>query len=278
MLAIHVLTTATATIAETSPVDGLWNQAQAMFARRAEGADGAIADAARADAAVDAYRLALAESPRDLVRLAGLLHALYFRGTYCGESGEAKKALFEEGRRLGQSATDTLEAPLEGLARAEQLARLRNIPGAAEVYYWSMANWGEWALVAGPLAAAVSGVGGMMLHHGTTVAALDPTIDDGGADRALGRLHHQSPRIPLLTGWVSKPQALVHLRRSLSLSPQSRGTWVFLAEAILDYEPDNRQEALTLLQRAASEAPRPDYAVEDAHYAKLARAALAKLP
>ena len=261
----------------TSPsaADEAWREAEALFARRAEGAHGAVADPAMADAAVAAYRRAWAQSPGDLVRLGGLLHALYFRGTYCGDVGETKEALFDEGRRLGQAATNALEKPLVEMPDADRLASLRRVPGTASVFYWSMANWGEWALIAGTFSAATSGVGGMMRHHATTVAALDPYLDGAGAFRALGRLHHQSPRIPFLTGWVSKTEAIEHLRHSMALDPECRTAWVYLAEAILDYEPEHREEALALLRRAVTEAPRPEYVVEDARSSDLARAILA---
>jgi predicted Zn-dependent protease len=92
--------------------------------------------------------------------------------------------------------------------------------------------------------------------------------------RVLGRLHHQAPRIPFVTGWVSKKKALEYLRRSLELGPESRATWLFLAEAILDHESEKKADAVALLRRCAETPPRPEHAVEDAHYAELARVTL----
>jgi hypothetical protein len=54
-------------------------------------------------------------------------------------------------------------------------------------------------------------------------------------------------------------------------------TLYFLAEALLDHEPANRAEALLFLERCANTAPRPDNALEDARYARLARRQLAEL-
>ena len=249
-------------------------EGDALFARRAEGARGAVADPARVDHAIAAYRRAVAQDPADMESLGRLLQALHFRGAYCGATQEAKKPIYEEGRRLGQSAVDRLEKPLSGRPEAERLAALRAVPGGASVFYWTTAHLGEWALVRGKLAAARAGVAGKVRDLAQTVADLDPGLYEGGAFRVLGRLHDQAPKIPFITGWVSKRKALEYLRRSLALAPENRMTWLFLGEAILDHEPGNKAEGLALLRRCAETPPRPEYAIEDAHYSELARASL----
>jgi hypothetical protein len=206
--------------------------------------------------------------------LGRLLQALHFRGVYCGASPEARKPIFEEGRSLGQTAVDRLEKQVSGRGEPERLAALRAVPGAASVFYWTTAHWGEWALVRGKFAAAKSGVAGKVRDLAQTVADIDPNLDEGGAFRVLGRLHDQAPHIPLITGWVSKRKGIEYLRRSLALGPENRVTWLFLGEALLEHEPASKAEALSLLQRCASSPPRPERAVEDAHYAELARATL----
>jgi steroid 5-alpha-reductase/3-oxo-5-alpha-steroid 4-dehydrogenase 1 len=246
----------------------------ALFARRAERARGNVADPALVDQAIAAYRAAVAQDPADMESLGRLLYALHFRGAYCGANAEAKKAIFEEGRRLGQSAVDRLEKQAGGRPDPERLAALRAVPGAVSVYYWTTAHLGEWALVKGKLAAARAGVAGKVRDLAQTVADLDPALYEGGAFRVLGRLHDQAPKIPFITGWVSKRKALEYLRRSLALAPENRATWLFLAEAILDHEERNKEEALSLLRRCAESPPRPEYAIEDAHYSDLARATL----
>lgn len=249
-------------------------EGDALFARRAEGARGLVADPAMVDQAIAAYRKALAQAPTDLEALGRLLHALHFRGVYCGASREAQKPIFEEGRRLGQAAVDRLEKQVGGRSGPERLAALRAIPGAASVLYWTTAHWGEWALVKGKFAAAREGVAGKLRDLAQTVADLDPDLDEGGGFRVLGRLHDQAPKIPFITGWVSKRKGIEYLRRALALGPENRVTWLFLAEAILDHEPANKAEALSLLTRCAESPPRPEHAIEDAHYADLARTTL----
>jgi tetratricopeptide (TPR) repeat protein len=249
-------------------------EGDALFARRAERARGNVADPAMVDQAIAAYRRAVAQDPADMETLGRLLYALHFRGAYCGANPETKKAIFEEGRRLGQDAVERMEKQASGRSEAERLAALRAVPGAASVFYWTAAHLGEWALVRGKLAAARAGVAGKVRDLAQTVADLDPGLGEGGAFRVLGRLHDQAPKIPFITGWVSKRKALEYLRRSLALGPENRSTWLFLAEAILDHEPANREEALALLRRGAEAPPRPEYPIEDAHYSELARASL----
>ena len=249
-------------------------EGDALFARRAEGAKGLVADPALVDQAIAAYRRAMTESPADMEALAGLLHALHFRGAYCGATVEQKKPIFEEGRRLGQSAVDRLEKQVSGRRGTDRLAALRAVPGAASVFYWTTAHWGEWALVRGKFAAAKSGVAGKVRDLAQTVADADPELDEGGGFRVLGRLHDQAPKIPLITGWVSKKKGIEYLRRALALAPENRATWLFLGEALLEHEPASKAEALALIRRCAESPPRPERAVEDAHYAELARGTL----
>jgi hypothetical protein len=250
------------------------DEGDALFAGRAEGARGLIADPAVVDQAIAAYRRAVAQAPNDAEALGRLLHALHFRGAYCGAGREQQKPIFEEGRRLGQSAVDRMEKQVAGRKAPERLAALRAVPGAASVYYWTAAHWGEWALVRGKFAAAREGVAGKVRDLAQTVADVDPDLDEGGGFRVLGRLHDQAPKIPLITGWVSKKKAIENLRRALALGPESRATWLFLAQAVLEHEPSNKAEALSLLKRCAESPPRPERAVEDAHYSDLARADL----
>ncbi len=250
-------------------------EADARFARRAEGARGAVADPTLIEEAIAGYRRALTLQPDSRPALLGLLRALHFRAAFCGASEEQQKALFEEGRRRAQSAVDALEKSVGSAKWADRIAALRQAPQAASVYYWAAAHWGQWGLLRGKLTAARAGVAGKVRDHAQTVLALDPQLEEGGADRLLGRLHDQAPKIPFVTGWVSKRKGLEHLRRSLALGPQNSVTRFFLAEAILELEPANREEGRRLLGLCATSPPRPEFLVEDAHYAALARARLA---
>ena len=252
-------------------------EGDARYAARAEGARGDVARPAPVEAALAAYRRALTADPQDLEALYKVLRALHYRGAFCGASVEQQKSIFEEGKRLGQAAVDRLEKAVGGARGTVRADALRRVPHAADVYYWTAAHWGQWALVRGKLAAARAGVGGRVLRLAQTVLEVDPQLDEGGADRILGRLHHETPKIPFITGWVSKRKGLEHLRRSYAIGPQNSVTRFFLAESILDEEPEKKEEARQLLRACATSPPRPEYLVEDAYYAALARARLAEL-
>jgi hypothetical protein len=80
-----------------------------------------------------------------------------------------------------------------------------------------------------------------------------------------------------LTHWISREKALVHLRAAHSIAPESSHATYFLADALLNLSPSSRDEAVRLLQSCASRRARPEYLVEDAHYAEMARERLAGL-
>lgn len=249
----------------------------ARYQERAAGARGAVADTREIDAALVFYRRARAAAPEGGEALFKLLRALHFKGAFTGATEAEQKAAFDEGRRLGQDFVERVERELAGRGAAARLAKLRAVPHAASVYFWTAACWGQWALVRGKLAAAREGVAGKIRDLAETVIALDPELEEGGGYRVLGRLHHQSPRIPLLTGWVSKDRALQYLRRSYDLAPQNLVTRYFLGEAILDHERQNAEVGRRLLKSCLDAPPRPEYLVEDRHYAEAARARLAGL-
>jgi tetratricopeptide (TPR) repeat protein len=254
-----------------SDVASIVAEADACFSKRSDGAVNGVADKREIDDAIAAYRRAVAASPQDLDTLAKLLRALHFRGAYTGLDDEGKKAVFEEGRDLGQRAVDALEAQAKnakGLSRVEFL-RLRK--GTPALYLWTAGHWGEWGLVRGKFAAARSGVASKLRDLSQTVIDLDPSFEGAAGYRLLGRLHAEAPKIIFITGWVSKEKALQFLRRAYQTAPDHPVTLFFLAEAILDHDPAKKDEALALLEKCASATPRSDTVLEDSRYAQLAK-------
>jgi tetratricopeptide (TPR) repeat protein len=256
-------------------IAGAIAEGDAHYARRAEGARGGTAAPKEADLAIQAYRRALAASPSDLEAMSRLLRALNFRGAFCGAGLAQQKAIFDEGRVLGQAAVARLEKSVEGRPAADRIAALRATKGAAAAYYWTAACLGQWALARGTFAAARSGVAGRVRDLSETVIALDPALEEGGGYRVLGRLHHQAPHIPLITGWVSKTKAIELLRRSYALGPTNPVTWFFLGDALLDGDASQADEGRRFLRRCIETPPRADYVVESVSYAERARARLA---
>jgi len=253
------------------PFDEALAKANAHYARRAEGAVGAVAAPGPVAEAVVAYREALAIRPDSNEARWRLLRALFFRASFCGASAGERRALFDDSRRIADDGVARLEhavARREGEAR---LAALREVPAASEVYYWAAVAWGEWALGRSRLAAASAGAPGRIRDLARTVIELDPTLEEGGGHRLLGRLHDQSPKIPFVSGFVSREKALANLRLAYAAFPENTVNQVFLAEAILRHDEPRREEARRLLERCASVEPRAEYLVEDRHFAELAR-------
>ncbi len=252
-------------------------EADAHFAQRSVGAIDEVANRHEIDAAIDLYRKARISSPGDVEILAKLMRALHFRGAYTGASLEEKKAIFEEGRKLGQVTVDRLEAEARTAPALSRIEALRLVKGAPALYLWTAGHLGEWGLVRGKFAAARSGVAGKLRDLAQTVIDLDPVYEGAAGYRLLGRLHSEAPKIPFITGWVSHGKGVEYLRRAYEKAPDHPVTLYFLAEAILDHEPAKKEEALGFLERCANHTPRPDAALEDARYSRLAQKQLGEL-
>lgn len=246
------------------------------YARRAEGAKGAVPNPEHVDAAMAAYRRALTLDPHSLEARAGLLRAIFFRGGFCDITPVYQVKIFEDAKRLAEETVQALEKSLGSPHGAARIQALRGIPAATRVYFWAAVSWGQWA-ADHKLAAAWQGAAVRMRDLAQTVVDLDPSMDQGSAYLLLGRLHAECPRIPMVTHWISRTQAIAYLRQALAIGPKNTPNMYFLADAILDNEPARAAEARRLLERCASVEPRSEYLVEDAHYAGMARARLASI-
>lgn len=252
-------------------------QADEHYSRRSIGAIDEVAQPQNVEAAIELYRRALSLEPRNIEILAKLMRALHFRGAYTGSTLEEKKAIFDEGRQLGQAAVDRLEAEVKGKKGLSRIEALRLIRGTPALYLWTAGHWGEWGLVRGKFAAARSGAASRVRDLSQTVIEIDPLFEDGAGYRILGRLHAEAPSIVFITGWISREKALLYLRRAHQIAPSHPTNSYFLAEALLDHEPANTDEALALLEQCATMTPRPDFLLEDARYARVARKLLDEL-
>lgn len=251
--------------------------ADERYSRRSIGAIDEVAHPREIDGAIGLYRMALALEPRNIDILARLMRALHFRGAYTGAPLEEKKAIFDEGRQIGQAAVDRLEAEARQKRGMSRIEALRLVKGAPALYLWTAGHWGEWALTRGKFAAARSGVASRLRDLAQTVIEIDPFFEDAAGYRILGRLHSEAPSIIFITGWVSHDKALQYLRRAHQLAPAHPATCYFLAEAILDHEPAKRDEAVELLEGCAAIEPRPDFILEDTRYARVAQKKLDEL-
>jgi hypothetical protein len=247
------------------------------YARRAEGAQGAVARPAAIEQALTAYRAALAAEPSSAAARWRLLRALYFRASYCGAGAAEAKPLREEAKRVADQGVAALETAAGAGRGAARIEALRRQADAVPLYFWAAVSWGEWALARGTFAAARSGAAGRVRDLGQMVLDLDPAFEQGGGDRILGRLHSESPHIILVTGWVSRTKAVQHLEQALLRGPANTVNQLFLAEALLDHFPKRSEEARRLLRQCAAAAPRPELAVEDVVFIEQAKARLRAL-
>jgi len=261
----------------TPEAQGLIAIGDAHYSRRSIGAADGVARPAEVNEAIGLYRKALTLGPRNIEVLAKLMRALHFRGAYTGATLEERKAIFDEGRQIGQAAVDRLEAEVKARKGFSRIEALRLVKGSPALYLWTAGHWGEWGLARGKFAAARSGAAARVRDLAQTVIEIDPLFEDGAGYRVLGRLHSEAPSIVFITGWVSREKALQYLRRAHQIAPSHTANSFFLAEAILDHEPAKRDEAIRLLEQCSATPPRPDFILEDSKYAGVARKRLDEL-
>ena len=242
------------------------------WAMRAEGSHGGHATATHIDAAIAAYRQAVAQNPNDIRTRSKLLAAFRFKGAYVATSSDQKKQVYAAAKEAGAEAVKVVERALaaRGLkspdkATEKQVAdAARAIPGAGEVYLWDAINWGEWALAYGKMAAARQGAADRIRREATIAMLVDPKMEGGSPARVLGRLHDQTPRIPFITGWASGREAVRFLNESYKIDPANKITLVFLAEAMVSNDASTKPKAIELLRKAATAPNEPEFLVEQA--------------
>jgi tetratricopeptide (TPR) repeat protein len=254
---------ATAGMAQVADGDQHWTL-------RAEGHAGGHAKAAHVDAAIAAYQRALAQKPDDLEAHWKLLRAYRFKGSYVATTDDEEKKFYGQGKAAGEKAFVVLNKMLasKGVSSPEkapekQVAEAaRGISGAAECYFWDSANWGQWALVYGKMAALREGAADRIKREATIALLIDPKVEGGGPARVLGRLHDQTPHVPFITGWASGKQAVKYLNESLKIDPTNKITKVFLAEAMVDNNSDTKPQAIQILRETIKTPSDPDFFVE----------------
>jgi len=255
----------------------------AAWSRRAEGAVGGAARAGAVATVVAAGRSAVAASPGSLAARWRLMRSLYFQGEHATTENAAKRDVFEEGKRLGEETLDLIRKEA-GAAAGKDLSKATPVelvpyakgrPDVVPCFLWASVNWGKWALVFGKTAAARQGAAAKIRDYATAVVQLDPSFDEGGGYRVLGRLHHQTPSIPFITGWASRSEALKNLRLAVEKAPRNFVNRLYLAEAIWDYEKEKRPEAKRTLEALVADVPSAELPVEDARAQEDAKALLA---
>jgi len=277
LIAFFVVAGAAATPSPDGGAVELLRRADALYSRRAEGARGGTANPGPIAAAVAAYKAVLKIDDGSLDARAGLMRAIFFRGSFCDTPPDEQVRLFEEAKQIADDTVQKIERSLGAVKGPVRIAALRRVPAAPQVYLWAAVSWGQWS-VDHKLAAVWQAAAPRIRDLAQTVVDLDPAMDQGSAYLILGRLHSECPRVPMLTRWISRAQAIAFLRQALLAGPDNTPNLFFLADALLNHQPARADEARRLLELCARAEPRSAYAVEDAHYAQMARERLASVP
>jgi tetratricopeptide (TPR) repeat protein len=204
---------------------------------------------ANARQAADIWEARLTANSRDFVSAWKLARACYWLGGHV--PADEQRQQFERG--------------IKAATRAVELE-----PEKPEGHFWMAADMGAMAESFG-LRAGIRYRGPIKTAL-ETVLKLDPSFQQGSADRALGRWYF---RVPRLFGG-NKDKAIEHLKKSLMYLPESTATHFFLAETYLDMDKpeDARREAQLVLDAPLV----PDWAPEDREFKQKATELLKKIP
>jgi len=253
------------------------------YEMRAQGHEGARALPGPIDESIDYFQAALELDPDNREARWMLLRALYFKGEYVCEERDEKLAIFETGIEIADAGRVQLlsaagyQGDEKSLTAAQTAAALETEPDAAEIYFWSAAHWGLWGRYRGKIAAARQGVATRVRDYAEVASLLNESLEEAGGHRILGRLHTEAPRLPFFTGWVDHDEAVRQLEQAAEIDPDALLTKLFLAEALLQYRPRRRPEAIELLETVAQSSPDPGMLVEETKTIADARELLASL-
>jgi tetratricopeptide (TPR) repeat protein len=249
------------------PAEGSIADADAHYARRAAGHAGARAASLEISDAVEGYERAAVDARNAEARWK-LARALYFLGTYTALDEAGRMMAFARARRFGEEAIAIVgrrkgNTRIRAISPEAAAAVCAGDPDAAPSYFWSAVSWGQWALASGRFEAARHGAADRIRDDCSTLIRLDPKFEEGGGYRILGRLHDQAPRIPLLTGWVSRAEAIRNLRLSVEVAPANLVNRHFLAEALHKGDRAQKEEAVRIEQQIVRDAPSEAHLVEE---------------
>jgi tetratricopeptide (TPR) repeat protein len=207
---------------------------------------------------------------REDLRMAREAAAIWEARAATGQDFEASWKLARATYWLGKRGEEqSRRGHLErGVKAGEQAAALA--PERPEGHFWLAANMGALA--------ESYGIGQGLKYRGRIKSeleralAIDPSWQQGSADRALGWWYHQ---VPGLFGG-SEAKAEEHLRKALTYNPNSTATLFFLAEVLA--ERGKRDDARATLQRVLDGPLDPDWTPEDKEFKEKAVARLKEMP
>jgi len=198
--------------------------------------------------AAEIWERRLAANPTDFDSAWKLARAAYWLGGHV--DNDKRRAQYERG--------------MDAARRAVALK-----PDRPEGHFWLAADMGAMAESFG----LVAGIRyrGPVKRELESVLRLDPSFQQGSADRALGRWYDKVPR--LFGG--SNDKAVQHLQRSLAYDPGSAASHFFLAEVFVDM--NRRDDARAELQKVLDAPLHSDWVPEVKEFRQKAAALLDRL-
>jgi tetratricopeptide (TPR) repeat protein len=151
----------------------------------------------------------------------------------------------------------------KGLAYAQQL--LTQKPAGVQGHYWKALNL-----------AGLADTGGMLegrrllpriLEGLQRSLTFDPSYDQAGAHRVLGRIYYQAPRPPFSVGNLKK--SLEHLSAAVRLAPENSTNHLYLAETLLRlHQAARARQELARMLSASQHAIHPQGLADDRREAR----------
>ena len=266
LIALALLTLGTAGSDPLANADHAWQ-------RRAVGETAGRPLPAPVLESIRAYERVLDADPGALEARWKLLRSLHFAAEFAVFAEQEQQRFLERGREVAETGLGLVAAASPSGERLDALGP-RALPDAlaavglpksdvARLHFWAAIHWGAWSREAGLLAAVRAGVANRIHRYTQIAIALDPEYDDGAAYRLLGRLHAELPRVPFVSGWVDREQAIPLIERAFTLAPENPGNRLLLALTLLELDPARRPEALALLQSVERLTPRDTMKIED---------------
>ena len=177
-----------------------------------------------------------------------MARAEYWIGDHTGNNGD-KKRVFEQGIYHAKKAVQLAGDKPEG-------------------HYWLGINYGVYGEAKGILKSL--SLVKPIKEEMNKVLALNPSFDDGGADRVLGRVYYELPGF----AGGSKKKSLEHLLKSREMGPRVGLTRIYLADTYLSL--DDIEKAREELEFVMAMEPDPKLIPETAEEKEMARKRLEK--
>ncbi|HIO46496.1 TPA: hypothetical protein EYN23_03970 [Candidatus Poribacteria bacterium] len=227
----------------------------AAFNKRAEGATGLKAPAANIDKAIASLTKALANATVEEKATVLLMRSYYFKGTFVETEKEARKAVYDLSKLLGEK-------------------QVVKFPKSASVHYWYLANMAKWGETSGILKAAKEGLADLLYTLCNKVIELDPAYSYGAGYRMLGIIHFKTPYIPFLISWPDNDDAIENLEKSLEYKSDHLMGQLYLAQVY--HDKGRKDEAIKTWEKVAAGTANPEYLLEEGKDIKEAKEFLAK--